>query len=82
MRFSVFKQRGLAVIFAGFAVASLAVIWRFLFYRREIIGVVRKEEGGSLLVVAGRAEFYKSLTIDEFASLFDKLFGMNRRTDI
>jgi hypothetical protein len=82
VRFSVFKQRGLAVIFAGFAVASLAVIWRFLFYRREIIGVVRKEEGGSLVVVAGRAEFYKSLTIDEFASLFDKLFGMNRRTDI
>jgi hypothetical protein len=70
VRFSVFKQRGLAIIFAGFAVASLAVIWRFLFYRREIIGVVRKEEGGPLLVVAGRAEFYKSLTIDEFVELF------------
>ncbi len=81
IRFSVFKEHGLAIIYAGFAVASLAVIWRFLFYRREVIGAVRDEEGERLLVVAGRSEFYKSLTEDEFNGLFTTLFEKNGRTD-
>jgi hypothetical protein len=81
VRFSVYKELGLSIIYAGFAIASLAVIWRFIFYRREIIGVIKKTDDGLLLVVAGRSEFYKSLTEDEFNSLFDKLFGKNRRND-
>jgi hypothetical protein len=34
-----------------------------------------------LLVVAGRSEFYKSLTEDEFAGLFTKLLEKKGRTD-
>jgi len=81
VRFSVYKERGLSIIYAGFAIASLAVIWRFLFYRREIIGIVRQEDGRALLVVAGRSEFYKSLTEDEFTSLFEKILALKGRTD-
>jgi hypothetical protein len=79
--FSVYKERGLSIIYAGFAIASLAVIWRFLLYRRELIGTVRDEDGVRLLVVAGRSEFYKSLTEDEFAGLFTKLLEKKGRTD-
>jgi hypothetical protein len=79
VRFSVIKEYGLSVIYAGFAVASLAVIWRFLFYRREIIGAVRESEGERRLVVAGRSEFYKSLAEDEFTELFEKILDMGRR---
>jgi hypothetical protein len=81
VRFSVFKQRGLAIIFTGFAIASMAVIWRFLFYRRELIGVVREEDGVPLLIVAGRSDFYKSLTTDEFTCLFNQLLENNGRID-
>ena len=79
VRFSVYKERGVSIIYVGFAIASLAVIWRFLFYRREVIGVVRKEDDVNILVVAGRSEFYKSLTEDEFIALFEKILNMGRR---
>jgi hypothetical protein len=42
---------------------------------------VREEDGGSLLVVAGRSELYKTLAKDEFTSLFDKLLEKNGRID-
>jgi len=73
VRFSVIKEYGLSVIYAGFALASLAVIWRFLFYRREIVGSIRECDGEQRLVVAGRSEFYKSLAEDEFTALFEKI---------
>jgi hypothetical protein len=73
VRFSVYKERGVSIIYTGFAIASLAVIWRFLFFRREIIGCVREVEGERRLVVAGRSEFYKSLAEDEFTALFEKI---------
>ena len=79
VRFSVIKEYGLSVIYAGFALASLAVIWRFLFYRREIIGAVREDEVERRLVVAGRSEFYKTLAEDEFAELFGKILDTGRR---
>lgn len=83
VRFSVYKERGLSIIYMGFAIASLAVIWRFLFYRREVIGVVREKDGVQLLIVAVRSEFYKSrLVEDEYTSLFSKLLGKNgEKTD-
>jgi hypothetical protein len=71
VRFMVIKEYGLSILYAGFALACLAVIWRFLFFRREIIGAVREEGGGQRLVVAGRSEFYKALAVDEFTALFD-----------
>jgi cytochrome c biogenesis protein ResB len=70
VRFYVVKQRGLSILYAGFAIATIGVIWRLLFYRREIIGAVREQDGVRCLEVAGRSEYYKSLAEDEFVKLF------------
>ena len=75
VRFYVLRQRGLWLVYAGFAIASIAVIWRLIFYRREIVGAVRDVEGARRLVVAARSEYYKSLSEDEFDKLFDKVLG-------
>lgn len=75
VRFSVIKEHGIPLLYTGFAIASVAIVWRFLFYRREIIGAVRRENGGLRLFVAGRSEFYKSLAEDEFTALFNEVTG-------
>ncbi|MBK5273627.1 MAG: cytochrome c biogenesis protein ResB [Desulfuromonadales bacterium] len=78
VRFYVNKQRGLSIVYTGFALATIGVIWRLLFFRREIIGSIREKEGQLCLVVAGRSEYYKSLAEDEFVKLFS---GIVRKTD-
>lgn len=75
VRFYVVKQRGLSILYAGFAIATIGVIWRLLFYRREIIGAVREQDGVQCLVVAGRSEYYKSLAEDEFDKMFGEITG-------
>ena len=75
VRFYVVKQRGLSIIYAGFAIATIGVIWRLLFYRREIVGAVREQDGVRSLFVAGRSEYYKSLAEDEFIKLFSRIVG-------
>lgn len=64
--FFVVKEHGLGVIYTGFAVATIALIWRLLFFRREIVGSVREEQGKCRLQLAGRSEFYKALSEEEF----------------
>ncbi|MDR3580999.1 MAG: cytochrome c biogenesis protein ResB [Oryzomonas sp.] len=71
VRFSVIKEHGLPILYAGFAISSLALIWRLIFFRREIIGAVREQGGERRLLVAGKSEYYKSLAEDEFGELFD-----------
>jgi cytochrome c biogenesis protein ResB len=73
VRFSVLKEHGIAIVYTGFAIACLAIIWRLLLYRREIVGAVREERGERHLVVAARSEFYKSLAEDEFIKLFSNM---------
>jgi hypothetical protein len=73
VRFYVVKQRGLSILYAGFALATIGVIWRLLFYRREIVGAVKTKEGVNTLVIAGRSEYYKSLAEDEFNTLFTEI---------
>jgi hypothetical protein len=75
VRFYVVKQHGLAILYAGFALATIGVIWRLIFYRREIIGAVREVDGERSLVVAGRSEYYKNLAEDEFTKMFNKILG-------
>ena len=75
VRFYVVKQRGLSILYAGFAIATIGVIWRLLFFRREIVGAVREQDGMRCLVVAGRSEYYKSLAEDEFVKLFSNILG-------
>ncbi len=74
VRFYVVKQHGLPIVYIGFAIASIAVIWRLIFFRRELVGALREENGVRRLVVAGRSEYYKNLAIDEFRKLFGELF--------
>jgi hypothetical protein len=75
VRFHVVKQHGLPVLYLGFALATVGVIWRLLFYRREMLGAVRDQGGGRCLVVAARSEYYKSLAEDEFSALFGGIAG-------
>jgi len=77
VRFYVITQRGLPILYFGFAVACLAVIWRLIFYKREVLGAIRETEDGACLVVAGRSEYYKSLAEDEFTKLFSRITGTN-----
>ncbi|MEI6704354.1 MAG: cytochrome c biogenesis protein ResB [Deltaproteobacteria bacterium] len=76
VRFYVNKQRGISIVYLGFAIASIAIIWRLLFYKREIIGAVRDQDGVRCLVVAGRSEYYKSLAEDEFEKMFGEIVGL------
>ena len=69
------KQRGLSILYTGFALATLGVIWRLLFYKRELVGAIREKDGEKVLVVAGRSEYYKNLAEDEFVELFNKIIG-------
>ena len=73
MRFYVITQRGLPILYLGFAVACLAVIWRMIFYKREMVGAVRERDGVRSLVIAGRSEYYKSLAEDEFNKVLNKI---------
>lgn len=66
VRFYVVKEHGVGIMYAGFGTATAALIWRLLFYRREIIGAIDLEGGQRVLRLAGRAEFYKALFEDEF----------------
>jgi cytochrome c biogenesis protein ResB len=75
VRFYISKQRGLSIVYAGFILATVGVIWRLLFYRREIVGAVREQDGVPCLMVAGRSEYYKSLAEDEFARVFEEIAG-------
>ena len=75
VRFYISKQRGLSAVYAGFILATIGVIWRLIFYRREIVGAVREKDGVPYLVVAGRSEYYKNLAEDEFIRIFGEIMG-------
>lgn len=75
VRFYVIKQRGISILYAGFLLASIGVIWRLLFYRRELVGTVREQDDGRCLIVAARSEYYKSLAEDEFEKMFREIAG-------
>ena len=73
VRLYVISQHGLPILYLGFAVACIAVIWRMVFYKREVVGAVRELDGGRCLELACRSEYYKSLAEDEFTKLFGKV---------
>ncbi len=81
VRFVVMKEHGIPILYTGFFIASLAVIWRLLWFRREIVGRVREDESGGVLEIAGRSEFYKALAEDEFTKMFEKMMSKNMLRD-
>ena len=82
VRFYVISQRGLPILYLGFAVACLAVIWRMVLYKREVLGAVRETEGIRSVVVACRSEYYKELAEDEFNKLFTSITGSQPGSDL
>jgi cytochrome c biogenesis protein ResB len=67
--FYVTKEHGLGILYTGFVIMILALIIRFLFYRRDIRGII---EDGSVHI-AGRGEFFPVLFEDEFRKLIGNL---------
>lgn len=76
VRLYVIKQYGLSLVYAGYAMASIAVIWRLVFFRREMVGAVRTRDDKRYLLVACRSEYYKSLAEDEFTKIFNQILGL------
>ncbi|QWV92816.1 cytochrome c biogenesis protein ResB [Geomonas oryzisoli] len=66
VRLLVTKEYGREFIYAGFVLALIALIWRLVYYRREITGVVRQTANGEVLELSARGDFYQALAKDEF----------------
>ncbi|MDR3579949.1 MAG: cytochrome c biogenesis protein ResB [Oryzomonas sp.] len=78
VRFYVVKQYGVSVMYLGYAIASIALIWRLIFYRKELVGAVRDVDGVRYLHIAARSEFYKDLAEDDFTKFLESLLGNGR----
>lgn len=66
VRLYVRGERGIGLIWFGFALGAGALAWRLFFYRRE--WVVAEVPGGGL-EVAARSEYYRALFADEAADV-------------
>ncbi len=73
VQFYVVKEHGVGIVYAGFGIAIVALLWRLLFYRREFAGIIRKEDDRVVINISGRAEFYRVLFEDEFKAFVDAL---------
>lgn len=73
VRLYVVKEYGLETVYAGFVLAIAALVWRFVFYRRELVGAMVDREEGAVLYLAGRSEFYRNLYEDEFEAMVKTL---------
>lgn len=66
VKFFVRRERGVSLLYAGFLLACLALVYRLTFYRRELSFRLEGEGEGARLEVGGRAEYYQSLFEEEF----------------
>jgi ResB-like family protein len=69
VRLLVVKQYGDWIAYSGFIIATFALFWRFLFYRREVIGALERNGDETLLHLACRSEFYKTTSIEELTRI-------------
>ena len=75
VRFLVVKQHGDWIAYGGFILATLALCWRLLWYRREIIGAVETAGTVTMLHLAGRSEFYRTHSSKELDRIAQLLQG-------
>ncbi len=73
VRLLVTKEYGREFIYAGFLLALVALVWRLVYYRRELDGVVQEVEGRRVLQLGARADFYRALARDEFDRTVQRL---------
>lgn len=73
VRFTVIRERGLAVVYAGFLLAVVALFVRLVMYRREIVGAVRQTDDGCVVDIAGRCDFYRALADEDFERLLQRI---------
>lgn len=71
INFLVIKEYGLSILYAGFVLITVALIIRFVFYRRDLMGVLKDGK----LHIAGRAEYFPSLFENEFGRVTRALRG-------
>jgi cytochrome c biogenesis protein ResB len=65
-RLMVTAEYGREFIYAGFILALIALVWRLVYYRREISGSVQVVNGAQVLKLSARSDFYQALAQDEF----------------
>lgn len=75
VRLLVTKEYGREFIYAGFVLALIALVWRLVYYRRELTGTVRVSDGTASLHLSARADFYPALARDEFDRTVAALAG-------
>jgi hypothetical protein len=73
VRFMVIKEYGLEILYAGFALAAIGLVWRLIFYTRELLGAVVEENDSLTLRLAYRGELYRTLAEDECDALLERL---------
>lgn len=73
VRFLVTKEYGQEAIYAGFLLALAALIWRLVYYRRELSGEVQESDGKRTLQLSARGDFYQALARDEFDRTVQRL---------
>lgn len=70
VRFTVVREQGVWLVYAGFLIACGALLWRLVWYRRELAGAVTQAPDGSTTMhIAFRSEFYRALAEEEFDML-------------
>ena len=73
VRLLVTKEYGREFIYVGFVLALVALVWRLVYYRREITGVVHESDGKRILELSARGDFYQALAKDEFDRTVERL---------
>jgi hypothetical protein len=69
VKFLVVREYGLGIVYTGFVLITAALIVRFVFFRRDIRGVLEGEK----LHISGRAEYFPELFADEFGRVVDAI---------
>lgn len=70
-RFIITKDRGEGVIFFAFVSGISGLIFRLLFYRREIAGILTESGGKRVLLILGSSDYYSELFRKEFEEIVD-----------
>lgn len=78
--FQVVSEKGVPIVYAGLLLASCALVWRLLFYRRDVVCKIIEVDGVNKIRVALRTEFYRALAEEELDRMLTK-WGMEYEKD-